>query len=169
MQMKTLRLVSSPTRNRRLNEILGLTMLVGAGLLLLALASYTPSDPSFDTVGGSGAVIAGIARPAHNWTGLVGAYLADAMLQILGIAAFFLPLLLVRLGVCWMRSRPAGSPWAKVVASGCGLRLRRRRVGLLPGHLLWRGALPICRAERADGEPTLMVGFAESAGGRRSS
>ena len=38
--MKTLRLVSTPTRNRRLNEIIGLTVLVGAALLLLALVSY---------------------------------------------------------------------------------------------------------------------------------
>ena len=49
--MKPLRLVATPTRNRRLNEILGLIVLVAAALLLLALASYTPSDPSFDTVG----------------------------------------------------------------------------------------------------------------------
>ncbi len=42
--MKSLRLVSTPTRNRRLNEIIGLSVMVAAGLLLLALASYTPSD-----------------------------------------------------------------------------------------------------------------------------
>ena len=101
--MKTLRLVSTPTRNRRLNEILGMVVLVSAGLLLLALASYTPTDPSFNTVG---QYVKG--RPAHNWTGMVGAYLADAMLQMIGVAAFFLPLVLGRLGICWMRSRPAG-------------------------------------------------------------
>ena len=50
--MKSLRLVNTPTRNRRMNEILGLSILVAAALLLLALASYTPGDPSFDTVGG---------------------------------------------------------------------------------------------------------------------
>jgi S-DNA-T family DNA segregation ATPase FtsK/SpoIIIE len=141
--MKTLRLVSSPTRNRRLNEILGLTVLVGAALLLLALASYTPSDPSFDTVGGLGATTAGIARPAHNWAGLVGSYFADAMLQILGVAAFFLPMLLVRLGVCWMRSRPAGSPAAKTIGLLLWLVFAPAAVALLPGNLLWRNSLPI--------------------------
>ena len=100
--MKTLRLVSAPTRYRRLNEILGLTLLVAAMLLLLALASYTPTDRSFNTVGGYAT-----GRPAHNWTGLVGAYLSDAMLQLIGIAAFFLPLVIGRLGLCWLRSRPA--------------------------------------------------------------
>ncbi len=141
--MKTLRLVQSPTRNRRLNEILGLTMLVGAGLMLLALASYTPTDPSFDTVGGVGASIHGIVRPAHNWTGLVGAYFADGMLQILGVAAFFLPLLLVRLGICWMRSKPAGGPVAKTVGLVLWVVFAPAAVALLPGNLLWRGSLPI--------------------------
>ena len=125
--MKTLRLTLSPTRNRRMNEILGVLVLAVAALLLLALASYTPSDPSFDTVGGQGVTIAHLARPAHNWTGLVGAYTADAMLQLIGLAAFFLPLLLVRFGVCWLRSRPAGSPWAKAPRAlpVAGLRSRR--------------------------------------------
>ena len=141
--MKTLRLVSSPTRSRRLNEIFGLILLVGAGLMLLALASYDPVDPSFDTVGGTGAAVHGIARNAHNWTGLAGAYFADAILQVLGIAAFFLPLLFVRIGVCWMRSRPAGSGSAKVIALALWVTFAPAAVSLLPGHLLWRGALPI--------------------------
>ena len=50
--MKPLRLVSTPTRNRRLNEVLGLVLLVSAALLFLALATYTPTDPSANTVGG---------------------------------------------------------------------------------------------------------------------
>src|SRR5215469_11619440 len=108
--MKTIRLVSTPTRNRRLNEIIGMVVLVAAVLLLLALASYTPTDPSFNTVGH---YVTG--RPAHNWTGMVGAYLADGLLQSIGVAAFFLPLVLGRLGLCWTQSRPAGSPMAKSV------------------------------------------------------
>jgi S-DNA-T family DNA segregation ATPase FtsK/SpoIIIE len=136
--MKTLRLVSTPTRNRRLNEIIGLTVLVGAGLLLLALVSYTPTDRSFNTVGG---YVAG--RPAHNWTGIAGAYLSDSMLQIIGIAAFFLPLVVGRLGICWMMSRPAGSPLAKTVGLSMWVVFGPAAIALLPGHLLWRGALPI--------------------------
>jgi len=136
--MKTLRLVSTPTRNRRLNEIIGLTVLVGACLLLLALVSYTPTDRSFNTEGG---YIAG--RPAHNWTGIAGAYLADAMLQMIGVAAFFLPLVLGRLGICWIMSRPAGSPLAKTVGLAMWVVFGPAAIALLPGHLLWRGALPI--------------------------
>ncbi len=136
--MKTLRLVSTPTRNRRLNEMIGMVVLVGAGLLFLALVSYTPSDPSLNTVG---SYVTG--RPAHNWTGMVGAYVSDAMLQSIGVAAFFLPLVLGRLGLCWMRSRPAGSPLAKTLGLGLWVAFGPAAIAMLPGHLMWRGALPI--------------------------
>jgi len=136
--MKPLRLVSAPTRHRRLNEILGLIVLFGAALLLLALASYTPSDPSFNTIGWYAS-----GRPAHNWTGQVGAYVSDALLQLIGVAAFFLPLVLGRLGICWIRSRPAGSPKAKLVGLGMWVVFAPAAIGLLPGGMLWRNALPI--------------------------
>jgi S-DNA-T family DNA segregation ATPase FtsK/SpoIIIE len=137
--MKSLRLVLTPTRNRRLNEILGLVVLVCAGLLLLALATYTPSDPSANTAGG----YAGLARPAKNWTGLVGAWVADALLQMVGVAAFFLPVVLGRIGVCWMRSRPAGSPLARGLGLALWLVFAPAAIGLLPKELYWRHALPI--------------------------
>jgi DNA segregation ATPase FtsK/SpoIIIE, S-DNA-T family len=136
--MKTLRLVSTPTRNRRLNEIIGMIVLAGAGLFLLALASYTPLDPSFNTVG---SYVTG--RPAHNWTGMVGAFIADAMLQTIGVAAFFLPMVMGRLGLCWMRSRPAGSPLAKTLGLGLWVLFGPAAIALLPGHMMWQHALPI--------------------------
>ncbi len=136
--MRTIRLVSTPTRNRRLNEIIGMVVLVAAALLLLALASYTPTDPSFNTVG---RYVTG--RPAHNWTGMVGAYLADAMLQLIGVAAFLLPLVLGRLGICWTRSRPAGSPLAKTIGLAMWVIFAPAAIALLPGSMLWRHSLPI--------------------------
>jgi len=149
--MKPLRLVSTPTRNRRLNEILGLVVLVSAALLLLALATYTPTDPSADTVGNYAAGVrasAGLterlaAGPAHNWTGLVGAWLADLLLQTIGIAAFFLPIVLGRLGLCWMRQRPAGSAMARFLGLGLWVVFAPAAIGLLPRTLFWRHALPI--------------------------
>ena len=142
--MKPLHLIATPTRNRRLNEILGLIVLFAAALLLLALASYTPSDPSFNTVGDAISPAASLANgPAHNWIGMVGAYFADAMLQLIGIAAFFLPLILVRIGVCWLRSRPSGSPSAKLIGLALWVIFAPAAVALLPGNLLWRSSLPI--------------------------
>jgi S-DNA-T family DNA segregation ATPase FtsK/SpoIIIE len=143
--MKPLRLVSTPTRNRRLNEILGLALLGCAVLLFLALATYTPTDPSANTVAG-----AGLGRPgahllgaAHNWTGLVGAWLADAILQIIGIAAFLLPILLGRVGWCWVRQRPAGSALARLLGLGLWVVFAPAAIGLLPRTFFWRHALPI--------------------------
>ncbi len=137
--MKPLHLIATPTRNRRLNEVLGLLVLVSAVLLLLALVSYTPADPSFNTVG----ALAPANRSAHNWIGPTGSYTADALLQILGVASLFLPVLLARLGFCWIRSRPAGSPLAKLLGLFLWLVFAPAALALLPGHLLWRNALPI--------------------------
>ncbi len=134
--MKPLRLVSTPTRNRRLNEILGLVVIASAILLLLALATYTPSDPSANT-------IAGGRVGAHNWTGLAGAWLADLLLQTIGIAAFFLPIVIGRVGLCWMRQRPAGSAKARLLGLALWIVFAPAALGLLPRGLYWRHALPV--------------------------
>ena len=135
LPMKPLKLVMTPTRNRRMNEMIGLVLLVAAVLLFLALASYRPTDPSFNTV----------ASGVHprNWIGLAGAVVSDLLLQIEGIAAFFLPLLLGALGWTWMLSRPAGSPSAKALGVLLNLIFAPALFGLLPGHLHWMHALPI--------------------------
>jgi S-DNA-T family DNA segregation ATPase FtsK/SpoIIIE len=140
--MKSQRLVYSPTRSRRLNEMLGLIVLVAGGLLLLSLVSYTPSDPSFNTVGGTAG-----AHPAHNWTGLVGAYASDLLLQTLGVAVIFLPLALLRVGFFWMRSRPVGSTGAKVAGLILWLIFAPAAIALLPGNMLWRQSIPIAGTE----------------------
>ena len=134
--MKPLKLVLTPTRNRRLNELIGLLVLVVAGLLLLSLASYHPTDPSFNTVSGTA------ARP-ENWIGIIGACISDLLLQLEGVAAFCIPLLLAVLGWTWMRSLPAGSPGAKAVGAMLTLLFVPAIFGLLPGHLHFSGSLPI--------------------------
>ena len=47
--MKVFSQVFTPTNNRRLNELVGFLLLVSALLLFLAIASYSPLDPSFNT------------------------------------------------------------------------------------------------------------------------
>jgi DNA segregation ATPase FtsK/SpoIIIE, S-DNA-T family len=136
--MKPLTLVLTPTRNRRLNELIGLMLLVVSGLLLLALISYRPTDPSLNTVGGFAA-----GRPAHNWTGVIGAMISDLLLQAEGLGAFCFPLLLGALGFTWLRSRPAGSPKAKWTGILLALVFVPALFGLLPGHMQWMHALPI--------------------------
>jgi S-DNA-T family DNA segregation ATPase FtsK/SpoIIIE len=137
--MKPLNLVTTPTRNRRLNELIGLLALTAAILLFLSLVSYRPTDPSFNTVGGFGPG----TRPAHNWIGLIGAWIADLLLQIEGIAAFCLPLLIGGLGWAWLKSRPAGSAGVKLAGVVLALVFGPALAGLLPGHMHFVGGLPI--------------------------
>ncbi len=68
-----------PTGNRRLNELVGFLMCVSALLLFLALASYSPLDPSWN----SASVLTG-SHAARNWIGVVGAFTADLLLQFFG-------------------------------------------------------------------------------------
>jgi len=141
--MKTLRFVVAPTRNRRLNELLGLLMLVAAGLLLLSIVSYRPTDPSLNT---AAAVIG--RHPAHNWAGVVGAMISDLLLQVEGVTALWFPVLLGMLGVSWIRSRPAGSPGAKLIGAGLLLLFAPAAVGLIggaliPNHMHWMHGLPM--------------------------
>jgi DNA segregation ATPase FtsK/SpoIIIE, S-DNA-T family len=108
--MKFIARVFNPTNNRRLNELLGFLLCVSALLLFLALASYSPLDPSLN----SASVLTG-SRVARNWIGIVGAIGADLLLQFLGIAAFLLPVFALSLGIRWFRSRRVVSPicWAE--------------------------------------------------------
>jgi DNA segregation ATPase FtsK/SpoIIIE, S-DNA-T family len=132
--MKPVRLVLTPTRNRRLNELVGLMVLAAAVLLLLSLVSYRSTDPSFDTIG---------PGPVRNWIGPFGAHLSDALLQIEGVSAYLLPLFLGALGWAWMRSRPAGSPAAKIIGVILCLLFAPALLGLLPNHPHFPRGLPV--------------------------
>ncbi len=141
--MKSQRLVYAPTPSRRLNEVVGLAVLAAAVLLLLALATYNPADPSFDTVGGG----LNPAHPAHNWTGLLGAYLADLVLQTMGAATLLMPFALGRVGVSWMRSRKVGAGWTKAAGLLLWLLFAPAGLALLPLRFNWKGALPLAGVE----------------------
>jgi S-DNA-T family DNA segregation ATPase FtsK/SpoIIIE len=132
--MKPLRIVLAPTHNRPLNIFLGLVLVLVALLMLLALASYHATDPSWNTA--SGAAGPGAVR---NWIGLFGASLSDLLLQSLGITVFFLPLWLSGLGWTWMRSRPGGSAWLRWMGALLALAFMPAVLALLPWRLLWQG------------------------------
>jgi S-DNA-T family DNA segregation ATPase FtsK/SpoIIIE len=136
--MKVVERIFSPTKNRRLNELIGLLLLALSLLLFLSLVSYTPLDPSLNTVAGS---LSG--KPAHNWIGLFGAAAGDLLFQAEGIAAFLFPILIGALGWAWLRSRPTESPASRLVGGILCLLFAPTLIGLLPGHLLWRQSIPI--------------------------
>ena len=86
--------MTSAPRNTRLNEIIAIGMIALALLLGLCLASYNPNDPSWNAAG---------ELATHNWIGAVGANVAAALFQAIGLAAYLLPLLL--LATAWRRFR----------------------------------------------------------------
>ena len=136
--MKFLSTIFQPGKNRRLNEMIGFLLGVSALFLFLALASYSPLDPSFN----SASVLTG-SHAARNWTGIVGAYLSDLILQFLGVGAFLLPIFIVTLGARWFRSRSVQSPIAKTLGAIWLLMFVPALLAILPGHIRWMDAIPI--------------------------
>lgn len=93
---------------RRSSALLGAAVLfLGTALLALAMASYRPNDPSFNTAAGG---------PVENWLGLPGAYAADALFTLFGVPAFLLLPLALILAIRLWRDRPVGA-W-KAMARG---------------------------------------------------
>jgi S-DNA-T family DNA segregation ATPase FtsK/SpoIIIE len=136
--MKFIARIFNPTNNRRLNELLGFVLCVSALLLFLALASYSPLDPSLN----SASVLTG-SRVARNWIGIVGAFGSDLLLQFFGIGAFLLPMFALGLGIRWFRSLKVVSPIAKLLGGIWLLTFVPALLDLLPGRLRWLGAVPL--------------------------
>src|SRR5271154_1415812 len=92
MNFEARRFISPAIRaqlRRRMSEMSAVACALIGLTLLLALASYNPHDPSFDTVS---------TAPTQNLAGPIGAGLADLMLQGFGIAGFIPPLVLLAWG-----------------------------------------------------------------------
>jgi S-DNA-T family DNA segregation ATPase FtsK/SpoIIIE len=90
----------------------GAVALIGVALVL-ALLSYSPADPSFNTA---------TARPVGNWMGSIGAHFADLLLQLAGWPVLLLSPALVLAG--WRVGREEPVP------------VRRMAGGSLAGVLL---------------------------------
>jgi S-DNA-T family DNA segregation ATPase FtsK/SpoIIIE len=136
--MRYLSQIFAPTNNRRLNELVGFLLCISALLLFLALASYSPLDPSLN----SASVLTG-SRAARNLIGMVGAVISDLLLQGFGIGAFLLPVFSAMLGVRWFRSRKIAAPVAKVLGAIWMLIFVPALLALLPSHLRWMNAIPV--------------------------
>jgi len=136
--MKYLSKIFAPTNNRRLNELIGFLLCVSALLLFLALASYSPLDPSLNS-----ASILTDSRAARNWIGVVGALVSDLMLQFFGIGAFLIPVFAAGLGVRWFRSRKIVSPIAKSLGAIWLAVFLPALLALLPGQIRWLQVIPL--------------------------
>ena len=98
-------------KGSRLNrELWGSVVLVTACFAVLSLVSHSALDRSFNVPSGS--------RDPINLGGLVGAYLADALLQGMGLIAYFLPAILLLLSIRLFRRDPGRLGLLKVVGYG---------------------------------------------------
>ncbi len=82
--------VQAPDATRRLSEVAGLTLLFLAVFIAASLATYSPLDPSVNQAVSEG-------RKVHNIVGMAGAYASGLLVDMLGGAAWAIPLWLVYL------------------------------------------------------------------------
>jgi S-DNA-T family DNA segregation ATPase FtsK/SpoIIIE len=94
-------------KSSKLNrEIWGVVISVFSLLIALSLFSYDPNDRSLNTLSGDSVT--------HNWAGAVGAYLADFLLQGLGLPAYLLSLFLFIAAYGLFRDSYKGILWSKI-------------------------------------------------------
>jgi len=99
---------SAPEKNRLQREIWGVVICLVALLITLSLLSYDPSDRSLNTPSG--------AINTHNRGGFIGAFLADLLLQSLGITAYLIPILLCLSAIRMFRTNYSGVQLTKALA-----------------------------------------------------
>lgn len=100
----------------------GVLVLLGA-LLVVALVTYSPRDPSLNTAS------QGLVR---NALGLPGATLADLMIQSFGLASLVAVLALVSWGLRQMLARRIGWLWVRVLAVIAGAMLLAMAIAPIP-------------------------------------
>jgi S-DNA-T family DNA segregation ATPase FtsK/SpoIIIE len=94
----------------RLNrEIWAVVICLAALLITLSLLTYDPRDRSLNTPSG--------AIDTKNWGGFLGAYLADLLLQGLGVSAYLLPIFLCFLAFQMFRAKYSGIAYGKAIGS----------------------------------------------------
>jgi len=83
--------VSESALSRRVSEFTGVALFAATLIWLMALVSYTPTDPVwfFNNI---------TASQAANFAGRVGAFVAEASFQLLGYSAYCIPLALAIVG-----------------------------------------------------------------------
>ncbi len=75
---------------KRLIELLGISLLISAFLILLSLISYNPNDPNF---------IYPTDQTIENILGIGGSVGADFLFQSIGLIAYFLPITMIFLSI----------------------------------------------------------------------
>ena len=101
-------------RERVIREAVAVALLLGALLVVIALLSHSPIDPSpFHA--------STLRETPQNLAGWLGATLSAALFSFVGVTAFILPLAAAVLGWRLLRQSPMANP--KLAAAGWGMVL----------------------------------------------
>lgn len=97
---------------RRLEELLGVSLLLIGMCLFVCILSYDPSDPSINTA---------FDGPVQNGLGIWGAYIADIMFQSIGWSSIFLTFVFVSWSFLLLSHRPILKFKRKLILTFLGL------------------------------------------------
>jgi len=97
--------------SRRLSEVIGVGLFAMALIWLISLASYSASDPVwfFNT---------GPDLPPANFAGRIGAFVGELSFQLLGYAAYLIPIVMVVIGWHYFWCRVLDAAYTKVFGAG---------------------------------------------------
>ncbi|MDI2091119.1 DNA translocase FtsK [Commensalibacter oyaizuii] len=108
---------------KRITQCSGWILWVFALLLTLALISYNPSDPSFNTSSN---------QPPTNLLGYVGAHLSDALFQWVGIASFFPVVVFLAWGWRIIRHQHLRGFIIRIIAMICAIPVSAAVIAAIP-------------------------------------
>ena len=108
---------------RRLMDIIAASFVTCGALFLLAIGSYSPADPSWNTAA---------SGPVANWMGLGGAHMADLLVQTLGLGGAVPGLILLTWGTRLFRRHPLSPFWARIVSMLLVMMLAATALARLP-------------------------------------
>ncbi len=97
----------SIVKHKHWNEMAALLLFALGLLIILALISYSATDPCF-SVASSGAEL-------KNTIGIIGAYLSDTLLRLVGLAAYLIPLLFFGYAAFLIMGKEAVHPHLKKI------------------------------------------------------
>jgi DNA segregation ATPase FtsK/SpoIIIE, S-DNA-T family len=96
--------------SRRLSEFIGVALFALALFLIVALATYSATDPVwFFNTGGDG--------PPTNFAGRVGAFMAELSYQLLGYSAYVIPVVFVVMGWHYFWCKAIDARYTKIIGA----------------------------------------------------
>jgi S-DNA-T family DNA segregation ATPase FtsK/SpoIIIE len=113
---------------RRLAELAGAAGFLAGIALFLALISYTPSDPSLNSA---------VDGPVHNLLYLPGAWIADLLLQALGIPAVIPAAVVATWGWRLMHKQPTTMPVRRLTSLFTSVVFFSSGLAIIPTLGIW--------------------------------